>query len=72
LAGREQLDAGAGDTPDPIERIAGMTTPAQRLLLNAGNCPATFVCVFDTPLFIVHAGTHWRSYTAGQCTSALG
>ena len=35
LASREQLQAGAGDAPNPVERVAGMTTPAQGLLLDA-------------------------------------
>ena len=35
LARREQLKAGAGDTPNPIERIAGLAAPGQGLLLDA-------------------------------------
>ena len=35
LASREQLQAGAGDAPNPAKRVAGMTTPAQGLLLDA-------------------------------------
>src|SRR6185503_11404136 len=35
LAGREQLDSGAGDAPNPVERVAGVTAPAQGLLLDA-------------------------------------
>ena len=35
LAGGQQLDAGAGDAPDPVERITGVTASAQGLLLDA-------------------------------------
>jgi hypothetical protein len=35
LAGGEQLQAGANDAADPIERIAGMSGPPQGVLLDA-------------------------------------
>jgi len=35
LAGGEQLDPGAGDAPDAIERVAGVAAPSQALLLGA-------------------------------------
>ncbi len=35
LMGREQPQTGAGDAPNPVERIPGVPTPAQGLLLDA-------------------------------------
>jgi hypothetical protein len=35
LARGEQLDAGAGDAPDPVQRVAGVSAPVKGLLLDA-------------------------------------
>ena len=35
LTGREQLERGAGDAPGPVERIVGMATSSEGLLLDA-------------------------------------
>ncbi|KPN47236.1 hypothetical protein BKG74_05400 [Mycobacteroides chelonae] len=35
LAWGEQLQAGSGDAPDPIERVTGVSAPTQGLLLDA-------------------------------------
>jgi hypothetical protein len=34
LADRQQLDSGAADAPDPIQRVAGMAAASEGLLLD--------------------------------------
>src|SRR6516225_5610299 len=35
LAGGQQTQSGSGDAPDPVERVAGVSTPVKGLLLDA-------------------------------------